>query len=143
MSDMTEDEAARVSPPISGWRGGAFRHNPDRCCASVWHGRGLFPTQCSREPKHTYGKLRYCGQHDPVAVLRRRAESDRKMHEKIEADIARARERERRLAEPAERLRELLKDARWYVEDWQRIAGVGSELAAGLLARIDKELGEK
>jgi len=63
---VTEEQARAAQRPWTG-RFDKRAHNEAKCCAAVYDG-GFGSHQCSKNPKHWYGSLGYCGLHDPETV---------------------------------------------------------------------------
>lgn len=84
----TEEQAREVQRPhVSHWS--KHPHLPKYCCAAVHDGgRSVGFHQCGRKPKHWYGSLGYCNQHDPNAVLERREKNEAEYRLKMDAYVA-------------------------------------------------------
>lgn len=71
---MTEDEAQKIQPPYREGRIGRA-NDPKRCCACN-RSSGFYRRQCDNPIKVRYGRLGYCGIHDPAKVKARREATD-------------------------------------------------------------------
>jgi hypothetical protein len=79
----TEEQARSIQPPYTGPFYARRTHDPTWCCASVPDGgRSVSFRQCGRKPKHWYGELGYCNQHDPNFVLDERDRREREYRAK-------------------------------------------------------------